>query len=705
MRHLLAAFLLTTACGSKPPAQAPSNAVAPTAEAKPACSPTPGDAYDAQTWIAKLCDPRENERAVTQLEQLGDPKAIVPLGELWLAQGRPARVLQVLIGLARPLTPAEATATFMTDYETTGRPASWDKALLFLKRALAEVDVANPRSVDSAFKAAAALGEAKLGLDTLVAFASRPTTKHLIAAQVGAIRAIGGFAGERDKAAAALVQLLGRDVPAHPWTATDKAQRRSLEERFGIHLAVMGATINALGQLRVDSSALPLVVAMYRTPELFMQTRRALVALGPAAKAELQQVLRGKSDVVNALFKASKLDRYCGDHGDQPCQPLSTMDFYAAAVLGDFYDPATVPELLAALERPPLPVYFSDDAPSPNTQHNAVFDALRKIGAPEAAAPLRALWTNPRTDLLTRALAISVYAFVARDEAGVAELGKIAADNTADDTLRMEAASAYARLSRNTKDVPLFQALAAKYLDAAAKKAKLAAAEQPTVKAADRELETARVALDAMKAKLRAVTLDDTKTTDEIQAVTAATRGAEDAFKAVKHKHRDRTAAFKMHDQARKSYVGYARMFQTHVARIEIAARCKADAACYADSLKATPNDVAARNKKLIKDLAAWTPEEKRELADAALDRAMLELGKLGPTASQYTDALLDAAITDAALPRQAILLALPKIAALPCSSCDAKLERAFKAGEGKPALANANLETTVLRSYFSWAK
>jgi len=83
----------------------------------------------------------------------------------------------------------------------------------------------------------------------------------------------------------------------------------------------------------------------------------------------------------------------------------------------------------------------------------------------------------------------------------------------------------------------------------------------------------------------------------------------------------------------------------------------------------------------------------------------MLELGKLGPTASQYTDALLDAAITDAALPRQAILLALPKIAALPCSSCDAKLERAFKAGEGKPALANANLETTVLRSYFSWAK
>ena len=49
----------------------------------------------------------------------------------------------------------------MTDYETTGRPASWDKALPFLTKALTEVDEANPRSVDSAQKAADALGEAQ----------------------------------------------------------------------------------------------------------------------------------------------------------------------------------------------------------------------------------------------------------------------------------------------------------------------------------------------------------------------------------------------------------------------------------------------------------------------------------------------------------------------------------------------------------------
>src|SRR5688572_5611954 len=73
--------------------------------------------YDPKVWIAKLDDPREAERAVTELEQLGNPTAIVPLGKAWLAQGRPVRLLQVMISIARPLTPAEARAVFLTDFE------------------------------------------------------------------------------------------------------------------------------------------------------------------------------------------------------------------------------------------------------------------------------------------------------------------------------------------------------------------------------------------------------------------------------------------------------------------------------------------------------------------------------------------------------------------------------------------------------------
>ena len=144
----------------------------------------PDNPYSVGTWTKQLEDPKEAERAVTQLEQLGNPKAIPALGNAWASQGKPVRLLQVIISLARPLTPAEAKATFMTDYEKNGRPGNWALAEPFLVKALVEVDEANPRSVDSAQKAADALGESKLpaGLDALIEIASKPVTKKLVAA-------------------------------------------------------------------------------------------------------------------------------------------------------------------------------------------------------------------------------------------------------------------------------------------------------------------------------------------------------------------------------------------------------------------------------------------------------------------------------------------------------------------------------------------
>src|SRR4051812_34066618 len=153
--------------------------------AVPGLAGCPDDPYKADTWTKKLGDPRESERAVQELEQLGNPSAIEKLGTTWVDQGKPVRLLQVIISLARPLTPEEAKKNFVTDYQETGRPASWDRALPFLKRALSEVDEANPRSVDSASKAADALGESRQadGLDALIELAQKPVTKKLISAQ------------------------------------------------------------------------------------------------------------------------------------------------------------------------------------------------------------------------------------------------------------------------------------------------------------------------------------------------------------------------------------------------------------------------------------------------------------------------------------------------------------------------------------------
>ncbi|MBA3465036.1 MAG: hypothetical protein H0T46_34190 [Deltaproteobacteria bacterium] len=683
----------------------------------------PADPYSAKTWTKKLDDPRESERAVTELEQLGDPSAIPALGEAWAGQGKPVRMLQVIISLARPLTPEEAKAKYATDYETTGRKASWDAALPFLTRALTEVDEANPRSVDSAAKAADALGEAGLsdGLDALVDIASKPVTKKLIAAQVGAIRAIGKFDGEKARAAAALTKIIDREPPPHPKTAKDKEQGRSLEEKYGLFLGVTGAAINALGDLRVGSAAKTLALSMYRTPELFVQIRRALVATGPTAKDELRKILRGESAEVNQLFKDKRLDKYCGDKGDAPqdqCQPVSAKDFYPAVVLGDFYDPAATPDLLAALKRPAVPVYFMDDQPSPNTQYNAIFDALRKIGAADAAAPVRAMWAGgggaapkkgqpapPPEDLNTKILAISAYPFLTRDGAGTEALGAIAADNKADDTLRQEAATAFARLSNDPKDLNILEDLAKKYFDASAAKKKEADGKpKAEADAADKVFEAKKKEVEKAKSDLLKFTHDTSKTAADIKAATAATKKVEDGFKEAKKVHKAAVAPYKNLENAAKAYKGYARMFQTHIARIEIAVRCKQDINCYAASLKIKPDEAAKNNAKYIKDIKDWSEDEKKGLAEAGVERAMLEIGKQGAKAASLTDTLLDAAKSDVRLVRQSVLLALPKIAKLPCSNCEDKLDAAIKAGEGKTTLGDLNLETTMLRNYFSWA-
>jgi hypothetical protein len=686
----------------------------------------PDNPYNSDTWTKQLDNPQESERAVTQLEQLGNPKAIPALGNAWANQGKPVRLLQVIIGLARPLTPAEAKATYMTDYEKTGRPASWNLAEPFLIKALVEVDEANPRSVDSAQKAADALGDSKLaaGLDALIEVAGKPVTKKLIAAQVAAIRAIGKYTEEKGKASAALIKIIDRDPPDHPRTAKDKEQGRALEEKFGLFLGTTGAAINALSELRTSNAAKPLVLSMYRTPELFTQLRRAIAASGPTAEEELRKILRGENAEVNQLFKDKKLDKYCGDKNDAPpdqCQPVSAKDFYPAVVLGDFYDPKAVPDLLAALKRPAYPQYYADDQPSGSTQHNAIFDALRKIGSPEGSETVRAMFSGgggggggkkgkgaPPPDpgsLMTKILAIGAYPFLTRDSSGTAALGAIAADNTADDNLRTEAATAFARLSRDAGDIKVLTDLAAKYFEASDKKKKEAAgAPKAASDAADKELEKVKKKLDDAKMEVLKVTKDTSKGAAEIKAASESAKKVEEEYKAAKKVHKDKVAPFKQAEGAAKAYKGYARMFQTHIARISVAIRCKQDLACYAATLKSSGDDAAKNSASYIKDIKDWTKEEKLGLWEGEVERAMLEIGKAGPKAASFTDTLLDAAKTDNRLIRQSILLALPKVAKVPCANCEAKLDAAIKAGEGKTTLGDLNLETTMLRNYFAWA-
>ena len=695
----------------------------------------PDNPYKASSWTKKLSDQREAEVAVRKLEELGDPSAIPALGEAWKDNGKPVRMLQVLIGLARPLTPKQAEEQNLTDFNgsdghASGRPASWEAALPYLKLAVSEVDEANPRSVEGAEKAADAIGEAKLsdGLDPLIELANKPVTKKLVTAQIAAIRAIGKFGdADKAKATAALLKLIDREPPDHPRTAKDKEQGRALEEKYGLFLGTTGAAINALSELRTPAAVSTLVRAMYRTPELFGQIRRALVASGPTAETALRSILRGDNKEVNDLFLAKKLDKYCGDKNDAPpdqCQPVSAKDFYPAVVLGDFYDPASVPDLLAALRRPPAPQYFSDDQPSGSTQYNAIFDALRKIGAADGADQVHALWSKGASgaptkgkgkkgapeaapaggaDLMTRILAIGAYPFLARDSSAAHELATIA-DSPGDNQLRQEAAVAFARLSTDAADIQVLLKMAQTQFKAAGDQKNNAAKEKPKADAAEKEFEAAKKAYDDVKAAAAKVTADKTRSLDDVKAAIASAKKADDDFKVAKKKHKDGTAQYKAYQRAADDLTGYGRMFQTHVARIAVALKCKKDMACYVKTLSMKPEEAQADVKTWVPDTSAWSKDEKFALVEGEVERAMLELGKQGQAASSYADTLLDAAKSDDRLIRQSILLALPKIAKVPCNNCEAKLDAAIKAGEGKSTLGDLNSETMMLRNYFAWA-
>ncbi|HEY5934155.1 MAG TPA: hypothetical protein VIU61_05965 [Kofleriaceae bacterium] len=681
----------------------------------------PDDEFATSTWTKKLGG-REHERAVKELEALGDPSAIPALGKAYVDQGKQVRDLQVIISLARPLTPKQAADAFYEDFQKTGRPASWDKASPYLQKALQNVDENNPRSVDGAAKAADALAEARVSdaLPALIEFAStccgddKKVTKKTIAAVIQALKAIGKYDSPNDKpvAAAALAKLIERNPPDHPRTAKDD-QKKQYEERYTIYLGVSKFAIAALGELRTPAAVKTLIPALYRTPELYSDIRRALVASGPSAKEELQKILRGEHQAVNQIFTDKKLDKYCGDKGDLPadqCQAVSLKDFYPADVLGDFYDPATVKDLLTALKRPAAPVFFQEDNASPNTQYNAIFNALKKIGSAEAAPTVRSMWMAGKPakgqqppDTGVRIMAVNAYAFVTRDLNGVDELGKIAADNGADDVLRQESALAFARISSDRKHISILEALSTKYKEASkTKQGELTGKVKTDKEAADKELEAAKA---ASKAYVEKIAADKSSTAKQI---TDATKKAEEDVKVAKKKHKEKVAPYRITEDAVKAYKMYSRLFETHIARIAIAIKCGGESdknKCWANTLNMKTADAVAIMKSYVKDVDSWTKDEQLGLLEGMVERGLLELGKAGPAASSYTEALLDnVAKSENRLIRQSILLALPKIAKVPCNTCEAKLDVAIKSGEGKTTLQELNSETLMLRHYFSWA-
>jgi HEAT repeat protein len=664
----------------------------------------PDNPYDADTWIEKLDDPKEFDRAVTELEHLCNPKAIPALGRAWERNSKPQRVLQVIIDLAQKLTPEQADQKNCTDYMKKGRDAAWDLALPILKNAIDSLELGSQRSIDGAVKAAEALGDAQIpdGVPILIDAVNRKMNPKDNAQRVRltAIAALGKY---KDKSAVVtLANVIRADASSQP-------------------PAVVGAAINALGEMKTGDAIPVLLESMYRAPLFFTQVRRALVASGPEVAPQLRRILKHEHPEVNELFKEKKLDKYCGDDGKakpEECQDVAAMDYYAAIVLGDLRDVEGVPVLIEALKRKPTPAYFSNyNAGPPAT--NSVLDALRKIGSADAAGAVLAIAADPKADERLRGVALSVYGFVSKDGSektgtttGIAFLRSIAEKNDASEVLRLPASESYARLARTKEQMAPLKALADKYAKAS-KEARAKADGDPkkAFDAANAKFEAAKTAYDEAKKELdkakAAAGGDVAKVDPEILNKTTATKKAFDETKEKVYK--PAKEAYDSLDQQAKGYTGYQRGFENHMARIAIAMQCGDKVECYVATLTAEPAAVfdSAKSYLDVGDGKGWSDDDKLELKVAQIERAMLELRRMGTKASSALAPLLDTKTTNAVksedrLIRQSILLALPAIAPKPCNECVTALDQVIKVGQGRQELQELTYETQIARSYFA---
>lgn len=419
----------------------------------------PEDPYSPQTWIEKLDEPGEAQRAITELQRLKDPVAIKPLAKVWEERGRPERVLRVITDLAG-------------NPDAQGK-THWEDALPVLRKALEEFDVSDNRSIENAKLAADALGQAKDqgSVESLINVVNKSMPQLSAGQEVrrSAVAALGQF-GSEPRAVDTLIAVLTTDPKDQP-----------------VHL--FAAAANALAEARSPKAVIPLIEAIYKIAPIYQQGRRALIAIGKPAIPELIKVFQGEHKEINAVAKKNDFNTDCNkEQGpESKCKAPSNLEFKSAALLGDLYAKEAVDVLTAGLKKEALPAFFQGNgAPGPN-QHTAILDALRKINDPKSAAAVRAYWQDPNTDDVVRPMAIDVYSTLATDTDALPALAKLIKDDNQEEQIRMAAGQAYARLVRDAKDYEPIVFMIDRYKKEAAKYDKEAQKIEPKFEQAKKD--------------------------------------------------------------------------------------------------------------------------------------------------------------------------------------------------------------------------
>lgn len=612
----------------------------------------PADPYDPNTWIEKLDNPAELDQAITELQRLKDPVAVKPLAEAWEKQNRPQKILRVVIELAE-----------RTD---NGGP-HWEHALPVLRTAVDEFDVNDQRSIDTAVMAADALGNAKDKESVPILIRainkSMPNISPGQRVRLAAISAIGKI-GNDPRAVDALLAVLKKNPADQP-------------------PQLFAAAALALAEARSESAIVPLLEAMFKIPPIFPQVRRALVATGKPAIDALIQVFQGKQSEVNAIAKENKFNIDCkkGMGAETSCVAPSNLEYKSALLLGDFYDKKPVAMLVQGLKSPAMPSFFEGPIPGP-TQHTAILDALKKIGDQSVAAEVLAYATAADTDDAVRPLAVDTYSWLTTDTSGLPALAKLIKDDDAEEQVRLAAGVAYGRLARDEKDYEPLTYMVERYKKEADKNQGAA--------------QKAREAFEKAEAKFHEANKKFMEKQDD--------KKLEEAKDKAQAEMDDKLQESSLAEGQVAGYRNFQRTFEQNIARAHAAVMCKKDPQCYMGLLDKDPAEIGKQLSKYIKDLDKWSDEEKASLKVATVERALVEISKLGEGARPVADKALEKIDSKDRVIRQGLLLVLVRGAQLPCDKCVERLNAVIKDQKDDSTLDPLTVETEVVRNYFLWA-
>lgn len=520
----------------------------------------------------------------------------------------------------------------------------WDKAVPFLVTALQDFDLSDARSIEQARAAAMALGEAKDPgtVQELVKASTRSMPKLHPGqnARIAAIRALGGFPGDQ-RAADTLIKIL------------ETEDDNSLPQ-------ARAAAADALGNMRAQKAVDSLIIALFAPPPVPAYARAALIQIGKPAIKPLIQAFQGKHKGVNDYAKAHAFAIGC-EQAIGPrskCQRPGAIAYNTAMVLGDLHASEAVPVLIKGLSAPSQVLGFDPKTGAPGApSHNAILLALARIGGKDAASALYTYWSNPSTDDVIRPFAIHFYSLIASDGKGLDKLAKYMNADDEEDAIRKSAAMAYAHLVTTKGELSLISKKVSTNRSAAAKSEK----EADQLEAAAKKISNK---------KKQSAKLDE-----------AANRRAD--------------YQRSLNDQ---------RLFEQHLARAVVGIDCGAKASCYASYLGMTTPAILTKIGKYYPGAKDIEGQARTHTAIAAQQRALIELAKLGPKARQSLPQVLAMADKTERPIREAVLLALPKIAPKPCEECVTKLEEVVEAQKGQDRLANLTADTRAVLSYFRWA-